>query len=113
LAISCHQRLAFHGSAERLCHRGIEVSDEALDPLPEMLLGGEVAAAEKPANQDREPDLDLLEPRSGSRPRGVLGREVEGDPVTGIAQERLACRHRLKDAGFALLAKVFAPGAIR
>jgi hypothetical protein len=97
--------------SETVRHRGIEVSDEALDPLLEMLLGGEVATAEKPANQDREPDLDLLEPRSGSRPRG--GREVAGDPVTGIAQERLVCRRRLKDAGFALLAMVFGPGAIR
>jgi hypothetical protein len=81
LGISRHQRLAFHGSAERLRHRGIEVGDEFLDPLLQMLLGREVAVAEKPANQDREPNLDLLEPRSGSRPRGVLGREVEGDAV--------------------------------
>ena len=33
-------------------------------------------------------------------PRGVLGREVEGDAVTGIAQECLACRHRPEDAGY-------------
>ena len=42
-------------------------------------------------------NLDLIEPR------GVLGREVEGDAVTGIAQECLACRHRLEDAGYPLL----------
>ncbi len=39
---------------------------------------------------------DLIEPR------GLLGREVEGDAVTGIAQECLACRHRLEDAGYPL-----------
>ena len=42
-------------------------------------------------------NLDLIEPR------GVLGREVEGDAVTGIAQECLSCRHRLEDAGYPLL----------
>ena len=34
------------------------------------------------------------------------GREVEGDPVIGIAQERLAARHRLENARFALLPEV-------
>jgi hypothetical protein len=52
------QWLAFHRPAERLCHCGIEVGDEALDPLLQMLLGGEVAAAKHFANRDREPDLD-------------------------------------------------------
>src|SRR3954451_24588924 len=65
-----------------------------------MRLGGEVAAAEQLADQDRKPDLDLVDPR------GVLGREVEGDPMIGVTQERLACRHRLENAGFSLLAEV-------
>lgn len=86
LDISRHQRLALHGPAERLRHGSIEVGDEALDPLPETLFGGEVATADKLANQDGEPNLDLIDPR------GMLGREVERDPVTGIAQKRLACR---------------------
>lgn len=38
----------------------------------------------KLADQDREPDLDLIEPR------GMVGREVKGDAVTGIAAERRA-----------------------
>jgi hypothetical protein len=67
---SCHQRLALHRPAERLGHRGIEVGDEALDPLLQMLLRGEIAAAEKLADQDRKPDFDLVDPR------GVLGREM-------------------------------------
>ena len=62
------------------------MGDEALDPLLEMLLGREVAAAEEFAHQDREPNFDLIEPR------GVLGRELESDAVTGIAQKRLAYR---------------------
>jgi hypothetical protein len=100
LGISCHQRPAFHRPAERLCHGSVEVGNEALDPLLEVLLGREVAAAEELADQDREPDLDLIDPR------GVLGREVESDPVTGIAQERLACCHRLEDAGLSLLPEI-------
>ena len=72
-----------------------------------MLLGGEVAAAEEFADQDREPNLDLIEPR------GVLGREVEGDAVTGIAQECLACRHRLEDAGFPRRSCAKSPVAVR
>jgi len=35
---SCHKRLPFHGPFEGLCHGGIEVGDEAFDPLLEMLL---------------------------------------------------------------------------
>src|SRR3954471_11446188 len=84
---SCHQRLAFHGPAERLGHGGVEVGDEAFDPLLKMLLGGEAAATEKLADQDRKPNLDLVDPR------GMLGREVKDDPVIGIAQESLARRH--------------------
>jgi hypothetical protein len=66
-----------HRPAERRSHRGIEVVDEALDPLPEMLLGCEVAAAEEFADWDREPDLD--------QPKRMLGCEVKGDPLTVIA----------------------------
>src|ERR1700712_3201113 len=103
--MSRRQQLAFHRPSERLRHCGIEVADEAFDPLLEMLLGREVAAAEEFADQDREPDLDLVEPR------GVFRREVEGNAVSSIAQEALACRHRLKDAGFPLLAEVFVDAA--
>ena len=41
----------------------------------------------------------------------MLGREGEGDPVIGIAQERLARCDGLQDAGVALLAKVFGDAA--
>jgi hypothetical protein len=90
---------------EGLRHRGIEIGDEALDPLLEMLLGGEVAAPEQLADQDREPNLDLVDPGR------VLRREVEGDPMRGIAKECLACRHRLEDARLSLLPKLFVDAA--
>src|SRR3954469_14056772 len=102
---SYHQWLALHRPTEWLGHRGIEIGDEALDPLLKMLLGGEVAAAEQLADQDRKPDLDLVHPRC------VLGREVERDPMIGIAQERLTCCHRLKDAGLAFLPEVVGDAA--
>jgi hypothetical protein len=38
------------------------MGNESVDPLLEMLLGGEVATAEELADQDREPDLDLVDP---------------------------------------------------
>jgi hypothetical protein len=45
--MSRSQRLALHRPTERLRHCGIEIGDEALDPLLEMFLGREVAAAEE------------------------------------------------------------------
>src|ERR1700712_3887101 len=45
------------------------------------------------------------------KPGGMLGREMESDAVTGMAQERLARRHRLEDAGFPLLAEVVVDAA--
>ena len=43
--ISCGERLSLHGPAEWLGHGGIEIGEERLDPLLEVILGGEVAAA--------------------------------------------------------------------
>jgi hypothetical protein len=72
-----------------------------------MLLGGEVAAARSLRTRMENQNLDLIEPR------GVLGREVEGDAVTGIAQECLACRHRLEDAGYPRRSCAKSPVAVR
>jgi hypothetical protein len=83
LGISRHQRLPFHRPAERLCHGGVEVRDQAFDPLLEVPLGREVAAAEEFTDQDRKPDLDLVDPAR------MLGCEVEGDAMTGI--DRRTC----------------------
>ena len=72
----------------------------AFDPLLQMLLGREIAAPQELADQDREPDLDLVDPRR------VLGGEVEDDAMGWIAQESLTLGHRLEDAGFSLLAEI-------
>src|SRR6516165_1384316 len=53
--------------------------DEGIDVLPELLDRGEGRAAERLTFEDREPDLDLVEPRSAGR------REVEAD--VGMARE--------------------------
>ena len=83
---------ARHGPAERLGQSLVAVGDERLDPLPEMRLGAEVAAAKQLVHQDGEADLDLIDP--GRVPR----REVEGDAVADRTLQGLpqrACRARL------------------
>ncbi len=75
----CGEGLAGVGPSERLCHSLVEELDEGLEPGFEILLGGEVAAPDDLSGQDREPDLDLIEPG------GMLGREVKRDAVAGIA----------------------------
>ena len=56
------ERFRFHGPAEGLCHGLVEVGDELLDLGAQVLLGREIAAAKEFSNQDREPNLDLVEP---------------------------------------------------
>src|SRR5688572_32172515 len=90
------KRLTAVGPTEGLGHGPVEVSDEALDLGLEVLGGDEAAPPDHLADQDREPDLDLVEPRR------MLGGEVEDDAVLGIAQKRLPARHRLQDAALAL-----------
>ena len=50
---------------------GIVAGDEGIDVVPELVDVGEAGAGERIALQDREPDLDLVEPG------GVGRREVE------------------------------------
>jgi len=45
-------------------------------------------------------------------PRGVPGREVKGDPMALVAQERLAGLSRLQDAGLAFSAQILAEAAV-
>src|ERR1019366_2433658 len=90
------QQLSHLGPLEWLCPGPVEVVDESFDPLLEILLRGETPAPQQFARQDREPDLDLIEPRR------VLGGEMETDPVGLRPQERLPRDHRLQDASLAL-----------
>ena len=60
--VSGDKGFPLHGPAEWLRHGGIEIGDEALDPLLEMVLRCEIAAPEELSDQDREPNLDLVDP---------------------------------------------------
>src|SRR5688572_17751325 len=74
----------------------IVVVDEGQDPGREVVDGGEGAATEELAGEDREPDFDLVEPGA------MVGRVVEDDTVAGIAEEGGAGLARGQDAGLAL-----------
>src|SRR5205823_231257 len=80
------------GPAEGLGHGLVEVSDELLDPGAQGVLTGEIAAAKELSHQDREPNLDLVEPRC------VFGREVKGDAMLRVAQECFSGRLGCEDA---------------
>jgi hypothetical protein len=56
------ERFCFHGPAEGLGHGLVEIGDELLDLGAQRFLAGEIAATEELSRQDREPDLDLIEP---------------------------------------------------
>jgi len=75
------ERLSRVGRAEGLGHCSVEVGDELFDFGAQRFLAGEIAATEELSHQDREPDFDLVEPR------GVSGREVEGDAMLGLTQQ--------------------------
>jgi hypothetical protein len=62
----------------------LKIADELLDLGAQYLLAGKIATAKKLSRQYGERNLDLIEPLD------VLGREVEGDAMLGIAQEGLA-----------------------
>ena len=65
----------------------------------EISLGGKAGAAQQFADQDREPDFDLIEPG------GVPGGEVESDAVAVIAQEGLTADFSCQYAIAAFAAK--------
>jgi len=56
------KRFRFHGPAEGLGHGLVEVGDELFDLGAQVLLGSEIAAVKEFAHQDRELDLNLVEP---------------------------------------------------
>jgi hypothetical protein len=60
------QWAAVVGPAER-CGASVVVLDERDDALGELVDGAELAAAQQPAFQDREEQLDLVEPRRVGR----------------------------------------------
>ena len=88
------------GPFEGLGHGFVEVCNEVFDALLEFGLRGEALASQELSDQDGKPDLDLIEPR------GVLGGEMEGDPVALVAQEGLAAGARFEDAALALFPEI-------
>src|ERR1051325_5067614 len=100
------ERLSGVGPAEGLGHGSVEVGDELLDFGAQGFLAGEITATEELSHQDREPDFDLVEPR------GVSGREVEGDAMLGLRQEGGAGGLGSEHAGFALATQLVLEPAV-
>src|SRR5258708_16650661 len=71
----CDKGLTFHCPFEGFRHGGIEVGDKAFDPVLEMVLRGEIPASEKFPDQEREQDIDLVDPRA------MLPRQSDGDSM--------------------------------
>ena len=92
LNFSRRERLAVDRPAERLRRCCIAVSDEALDPLLEMVVERDVTAAEERTDQGREPYLDLVDSGLSRGADQRFGSEAKGASATGVARKRLACR---------------------
>src|SRR5919202_2203431 len=78
----------------------IVLVNEGQDAGGERFDRSERTALEQLAGEDREPDLDLVEPRA------VLGRVVEDDAMGGIPEEGGPRLARGEDAGLTLDAEV-------
>jgi hypothetical protein len=68
------------------------MGDEAFNPVFKAVLRREITVPKPLTNQDRKPDLDLVDQGSVNR------REVESDAATGVAQKRLARGHPAESA---------------
>src|SRR6185503_12491126 len=106
LILAQAERFCLHGPAERLGHGSAEVGDELFDFGAQGLPAVEIAAPEELSDQDGEPDFDLVEPR------GVPGREVEGDAMLGLTQEGSAGELGSEHAGLALDAELVLEAAV-
>ena len=69
-------------------------------PVAQILSGFEAASFEKSPNQDREPDLHLIEPGS------VLGSIDETNTMGGIFKKLGASGHGFEDAALSLDAQI-------
>ena len=101
---SCLEGSAGIGPAERLSEDVVEVVDEVEYAGSQVVDRSKAGALEQSSSEDGEPDLDLVEPRAGSR--GVH----KADLVRGILQKRAARLLGLEDPGLALDTEgLFAP----
>ncbi len=83
----CHESLSLVGPFERLGHGLIVVVDESQDSGLQVFNGGEGTTFEQFADQNAQPDLNLIQPRT------VLGRVMEHDSMGRISQKRGATGH--------------------
>ena len=97
---SCLQRCPREGPTKRFCEDGVEVGDDSKNLLLEVVKRKEAGPLEKSPSEDREPDLNLVEPRAV--PWGV----DESDTVGGILKKRPASLHGFQHASLPLDSKV-------
>ena len=93
---SCLKRSAGISPTKRLSEDIIEVADEVEHACLQIVERSKAGALEQPSSEDREPDLDLVEPRA------VSWRVNKTDPVRGVLQKRAARLLGLEDPGLAL-----------
>src|SRR5262245_41738388 len=91
------EHLAGEGPAKRLGPNLVEVVDEVEDLGAQVLLGGKAASADNAADQDTEPNLNLIQPR------GVLGGVNKADAMAGVGQELVPTSKGLQHSSPALL----------
>src|SRR6266516_4961543 len=84
--------LALVGPLERLGHGAIEVGDEVQHLVAEIVNGSKVASSQQLADQNTQPEFDLIQPGR------VLRRVMEDNVVRRVCQERSPCRHRFQNA---------------
>lgn len=78
----------------------IVVGNKSLDALAQMRGGEPAGASEQAANQDREPDLNLVQPGA------VPGRVNEANAMGRIREKGGSCLHRGQMTAFALDAEI-------
>ncbi len=83
------------GPAERLGEDMVKVPDEIEHARLKIVERGKAGALEQSSREDREPDLDLIEPRAV--PWGI----DEADPMGGVLQELAARLLRLENPALA------------
>lgn len=91
----CFERLAGKCPSIGFRHGAIEVIDELEQTLFQCFDGRKVASLDDSADNDAEPDFDLIKP-------GTVFRNVDKpDASFGGRQKRFACFLRLQNSGFA------------
>ena len=91
---SSGKSLALIGPTKRLCHGSVEIGDKGQHFSLEISDGGKGGAFEQLANQNAEPNLNLVHPGS------VLRRLVKDNTMGWVREKGGAALHRGQNAGF-------------